>query len=85
MTDNRGTPLKVGDRVAYNISGEVAVGKILRLVQGKYEASGYGWMRCVKKPLIEVQLEHRAAGQPAGHISKVRHETNVIVLKEDEH
>lgn len=67
LTDVRGSVIDVGVKVAYNISGDVALGEVERL-----DSSGR----------IFVRLAHRAAGQPPGHISRVRHATSVLVLKE---
>lgn len=77
MTDNRGTELRIGQRVAYNLSGELACGEITDLIEGtpgRYDGHYEKW------PMIKVKLAHRAAGFPAGHISKVRNPKNVLVL-----
>lgn len=76
MIDNRDTEIHEGDTVAFNISGQVAVGEIVALTK----ASRYG--RPITK--IEVRLDHKAAGHPAGHISTVTNPRNVIVLKDKE-
>lgn len=73
MTDNRGTELRVGQEVAYNISGQVAKGKIISLIGG-------GASIAVKMK-IKVKLLHTAAGMPMGHVSTVTNERNVLVLQ----
>ena len=71
--DNRGTPITSGQTVAYNLSGEVALGDIIAVGES-YRSWGI-------EPLIKVRLAHSAGGHPAGHVSKVRNAKNVLVLK----
>lgn len=65
-SDTRGTQIEVGQRVAYNISGDIALGEVA----------------AVKPSHYEVLLLHKAAGLPAGHISKVRRATSMLVLRD---
>lgn len=73
MTDCYGTPLALGQIVAYNMSGNVVRGQIVKL-----------------GPPIHIALSGDMTGNPAiviagytaGHISKVRHPTSVLVLKD---
>lgn len=76
MIDNRGTELQVGQEVVYNISGQVAKGRIL--------GTDKRWRRSYHTPCVHVELLHSAAGAPAGHVSKVRNPTSVLVLLEGE-
>lgn len=73
MRDTQGTPLLVGQTVAFNCSGEVHVGQIVRLVEGVLDESYEIWERWVKKPLIEVQSKNG--------LSKVRNPRNLVVIK----
>lgn len=71
--DNRGAVIEMGQRVAYNLSGQVALGQVRSVgVSHRYSRVG---------PLIKVELLHDAAGQHAGHISKVTNEKNLLVLR----
>lgn len=72
-TDNRSTPVQEGQRVAFNLSGQVALGEVLAVVPG----TRYG------RPVhtIHVELLHEAAGMFTGHISKIRDPLNLLVLK----
>lgn len=63
LFDVRGTPIRVGCTVAYNISGDVALGEVVKAT-----------------PPFHIMLKHPAAGQPAGHISKVRRTGSLLVL-----
>lgn len=71
LHDQRGTPLTPGAEVAYNMSGTVAKGRIIKAEPGK---GSYG------KANIHISLEHPACGKPAGHISKVSRPENVLVM-----
>lgn len=72
IRDNRGTAIKVGQEVVCNVSGQVAKGTIEKVVDG-YRYNG-------PSVTIHVKLAHSAAGKPAGHISKIAHPRNVLVL-----
>jgi hypothetical protein len=72
--DNRGTVPQLGNRVAFNISGQVAKG----IVKDIRPSARYG--RVGKT--YHVELEHAAAGMPRGHVSKVRDATSLLVLFE---
>lgn len=76
MIDNRGTELRVGQPVAYNLSGEVAKGQIESLDEGQPYWPG----SLVFKRKIKVRLLHKAAGHSAGHISTLTCERNLLVL-----
>lgn len=77
MNDNRGTELKVGQEVAYNLSGEIAKGEIVDI---KVTKTGSTWNP--ERADIRVRLLHNACGQHKDHISRVRSEHNVLVIKE---
>lgn len=83
MYDNRFTKLELGQTVVYNISGEVAKGRIVKLAEPVDTETKFGRRR-LAKPVIHVELFHHAAGKTPGHISKVTNETNVLVLLEDD-
>lgn len=71
LQDQRGTILAVGQEVAYNMSGTVAKGRIVRAEPGK---GLYG------KANIHVRLEHAACGKAIGHVSKITRPENVLVM-----
>ena len=71
--DHRGKIIKVGDTVAYNFSGEIAIGKVIRIVRGVPNK----WGRAYKE-LIEIRMD----APKSGHISKVRSSKNVMVIDE---
>jgi hypothetical protein len=70
MKDNRGTPIEVGCQVAYNYSGQIAVGKVLSATP--------------KKITIELGINMNTDGvvKRPGKISIVKNRQNVLVLKE---
>jgi hypothetical protein len=70
LLDNRGEPVVPGHTVAYNLSGEVAVGEV---VEVPADTRPY-------KRRIRIRLAHRAAGHPEGHVSRVNNEKSVLVL-----
>lgn len=70
MYDNRGTELQVGQYVAYNISGQVAKGRIVSLRES------------YQRQDIRIKLLHRAAGMYPDHISKVTNDRAVLVLQD---
>lgn len=70
--DTRNTPITSGCTVAYNISGQVALGQVKRIVS----TTRYGRPRWE----FEVVLQHRAAGCAAGHFSRVTNPCNLLVL-----
>lgn len=63
--DARGTEFEPGAIVAYNLSGDVALGRIL-------EITSTGRLR--------IELLHDAAGLYAGHLSEVRRLRSALVL-----
>jgi hypothetical protein len=75
LVDNRGTTIKVGDKVAYNLSGEVAVG----YVKSCTPAIKNGW-QYIKHASIKVEQLYPA--QKTSHLSSVRNPKNVLVLFE---
>lgn len=70
MIDARQTLLKEGRLVAYNLSGNVAMGTLVHVPE---DTRPY-------KRKIKVQLLHNAAGLHAGHVSTVNDERNLIVI-----
>lgn len=73
--DHRGTTLEVGQKVAYNLSGEIAYGEIIEIKARRMNVFGYGQ----DLPNIKIKqfLPHE------GKISKVRQAKNVMVLTEE--
>jgi hypothetical protein len=74
-TDMRGTQIKPGRPVAYNLSGTVAKGEVEE-VQAFRLPNAWGSITAS----IKVRLEHDANGYRKGHLSTVRHPNNVLVL-----
>lgn len=75
--DNRGHFLVVGDTVAYNLSGEVAVGELVNITEG----TKYG------KPhtYYHVKLTHGHgyyARQEPARISKINSSKNLLAIHE---
>jgi hypothetical protein len=70
MRDCKGTELDVGQVVAVNVSGDVGLGRIVRL---KPSASYY-------TAQVEVELLTPAGGKDRGHVSKVKRPTSVCVV-----
>jgi hypothetical protein len=77
LRDNRGTKIEVGQKVAYNLSGQVSLGEIVNIVPG--DPNNY-YKRCVieVRPLLKNDLKFHA--KP----SKVRSPFNVLVLLDNE-
>lgn len=69
MNGSNGTPLRVGQDVAYNWSGTVTRGRIVRL---NPEASGYSATRVWIRAL---------SGYPKGSVSKVRDPHTILPLE----
>lgn len=63
--DSRGTVIEPGQRVAYNLSGQV----------------GEGVVQAVRGGTTSIELLDRCAGMPPGHISKVKNSCSILVLK----
>ena len=66
--DNRGVEPKIGDTVVCNVSGQLAAGMLVgkgRRMRGPYS----------------VELYHRAAGMPAGHVSKIQDVRSLLVIE----
>lgn len=76
LRDNHGHSIAVGDHVAYNLSGTVALGWIEAYPRRR---SFNQWGHYTGDPFI-VQLEEDAAGFKAGHMSKVRNPHNLVVI-----
>lgn len=79
VVDNRGTILEVGQEVAYNLSGEIAHGKIIE-IRTKVVRNGrtHSWSG---QPNVEIKvkvLNHRHHHHD--HISKVTSNYNVLVI-----
>lgn len=78
MRDSRGTLLAEGQRVAYNISGCIAIGRIIEL----RARSGYSYTGHSIKVIME---QERCAGCRQGHITKIKHATSVLVIQDGDH
>jgi hypothetical protein len=59
LTDRRGTPIQVGARVAYNLSGNVALGEVVGVAPGT-AVPGPSWSRYgrwMKNPVVRVRAD----------------------------
>jgi len=74
-SDNRGIIIEEGMRVAFNLSGELAMGRVQRISEG----TRYG------KPHTNyfVELEHDAVGKSAGEVSKINNSRNLLAIREE--
>lgn len=74
--DVRDTPISNGARVAYNLSGYVAEGRVLS-VAAKPNPRQWGdaWLYTFK-----IELQHAAYGHGKGHVSKVKDRRSILVL-----
>jgi hypothetical protein len=81
-TDNRGTVLEVGQEVAYNMSGEVAKGRIKSIKLGSKHWQKPDRWHPDGIPVIEVELVHPTAGKQPGWVSKVQNNRNLLVIFE---
>ena len=79
LIDHRGTVVEPGKRVAFNFSGELAVGIVLFARPGQRADPSRGHLRSVR---AEIQVEIEAPARVKGHISFVRDAKNVLVLFE---
>lgn len=82
LTDNRGTLIEVGSKVAYNYSGQVAYGKVLEARPTTWIGKGDGIGAKIK---IEMDCRVNDGGviKKPGKISIIGSPKNVLVLFED--
>ncbi len=74
--DSLGSPLTVDDIVVYNLSGDLAVGKITQIVEKDRKSHGFTYFA----GFIKIQvLESSRYGNT--HISTVRNPKSIVVLK----
>jgi hypothetical protein len=83
LTDSRNMPLQIGQRVAYNLSGEIASGVIEQLIEGEEELAYPGaiWMRVKKWPCIHIRPDSdfvRLASKKG--YSNVRNPKGVLII-----
>jgi hypothetical protein len=79
LRDNRNVPITPGCTVAYNLSGELAAGRVESVTPSKRYGKTEDY-RGEPYVTIKVRLSHRAAGFHPGHLSKVTNPHNVLVL-----
>jgi hypothetical protein len=75
LVDHRGNTIKIGDKVAYILSGEIAVGYVKELTPAIKEDWKY-----LKHASIKIEPLYPA--QKTGHLSNVTSPKNVLVLFE---
>lgn len=78
LRDTRNEQIELGSEVAYNLSGQVAKGVVIKLPK---QVGMSRWGHYNGGP-IHVELLHDAAGMKAGHVSKVRNPLNMLVIEE---
>lgn len=76
ITDALGAFIKVGQRVAYNLSGNLAIGTVTEVVS-KFRSTGY-WSYF--KGHIKIRYEEGLYNYNKEHISTVKNPNAVIVL-----
>lgn len=87
MFDNRGTKLEIGQKIAYNISGEIAFGEIVGIEENRtkavIKATGFGRVKAIEiptNPIIKIKrLDNTFVG---AKLSKVTNSKNLLVLTE---
>lgn len=83
LIDNRGATVEEGCKVAYNCSGQVAVGTVISATPAvKRDVCNY-----VRRACIKVKLAHSFSGTlgdrvRAGKISVVKDPQNLVVIHE---
>lgn len=85
LKDARGNELRLWEKVAYNLSGEVHYGEIVGIDEGERKTvvlSVGSYEKTIKRPLIKVRNLNGATAD--GHISKIRNERNLLVIYESE-
>jgi hypothetical protein len=79
MKDRRGNEIREGSRVAYNLSGEVALGTITRIVSGTpRENHPYSWNVWAKKPVIYIKPDSEWS-----RIASGRGESKLLIYEAD--
>lgn len=77
LVDNRGEAIEVGNKVAYNWSGEIACGIVESATPAQKKVGEWGH---VKRALIKVKATHPT--KIKDHVSLVRNPKNVMVIFE---
>jgi hypothetical protein len=82
ITDSLGTLIQEGDKVIYNLSGELALGIIKRAVITKTRKTTYV-PYSLDTYLIEIEYinSHNEYNKPKNGISRVKNPKSIIVLK----
>lgn len=90
LRDPRGTVLEIGQKVAYNMSGTIAVGTIKmisypKLIVGKtYDYHGQTYKNPDRMGPPTITIEHKTTtAWTTRPVSKVKSENNLLVLFED--
>jgi hypothetical protein len=64
LTDMKGQAIEVGSRVAYNLSGDVALGTVESIRPGvEYDSGRYPYRRWKVRPLVKVRADREWARQ----------------------
>lgn len=71
LRDHRGTLIEPGLRVAYNFSGDVAIGTIIELKRNEWVEHRSGWW--IHKFELHVKNEN-------GHISKIKNWRSFVIV-----
>lgn len=77
ILDFRGNEIKPGVRVAYNFSGAVVLGTVVKAEIKKRNQRIWGESYEYN---FHIRLDFPAGGKKVGHISKVKNKSSIIVL-----
>ena len=84
LVDNRGTPITVGAKVAYNLSGQIAVGEVVTAKPTVWTGLHEG-KNCKIEVKLACKMNTDGLVKKPGKISKVSSPQNVLVLFEGDH
>jgi len=76
--DSRRRPIRPGAMVAYNLSGTIAYGEVVKILGYRRKSIYDKDMTIVDVSRIDVKYVAGAYGKKEGHISKVRHTNSVM-------
>ena len=80
--DFRGQELSVDTYVAYNLSGEIAIGKIVSWREVPYPQNYPSYLRNESRFEFKIALDAGHHIPKKGHVSTVRSQWNLMALKE---
>jgi hypothetical protein len=69
--DSRGTKIEEGERVAFNCSGDVVIGKIQKIIKNKWKKTRDTWVSLE----FEIEIERED-----GHVSKIKNPNSFVII-----